>query len=101
MMPSEMMDDLVTWLRARLDEDAADINESRALSPGDLHWSMPDWLDRPRLLAEVDAKRRILDEVVGGLAKEERWARRFAVHLARLLALPYADQPGYREEWRP
>jgi Family of unknown function (DUF6221) len=36
---------------------------------------------------------RILDEVVGGLAKEERWAR--------LLALPYADQPGYREEWRP
>jgi len=127
MMPSEMMDDLVTWLRAQLDEDE---RVARAV-PGSGCWSkyieagdgaaietdpggdpgaiigdepMAEHMarhDPVRVLAEVAAKRRILDEVVGGLAREERWARRFAEHLARLLALPCADQPGYREEWRP
>lgn len=45
--------------------------------------------DPTRVLAEVAAKRAILD----GLPPEH-WA-------VRLVALPYADQPGYRDEWRP
>jgi len=57
--------------------------------------------DPERIVAEVQAKRRILDEVVAGLAVEEPWARRFAEHLTRLLALPFADRPGYLEKWRP
>ena len=41
-----------------------------------------------RALAECDAKRRIVTEC--------GW-----VTVMELLALPYADHPDYREEWRP
>ncbi len=47
----------------------------------------------PRVLAECEAKRRLLG-----------WARiehRNTNPVLRLLALPYADHPDYREEWRP
>ncbi|MFF1483112.1 DUF6221 family protein [Streptomyces sp. NPDC058319] len=83
--------------------------------------------DPARVLREIDAKRRILD--LYATAVEERSALRTRMrevlraesdefgqlHLeesglietarrltpvVRLLALPYADQPGYREEWR-
>lgn len=62
-----------------------------------------------RILAEVDAKRRLLEKA----ADAERysrttWANAGSVGAAsayratlRLLALPYADHPDYREEWRP
>jgi hypothetical protein len=64
--------------------------------------------DPARVLAEVGAKRRIID-LFAGVASElgdvpvspyEGYASglRDAV---RLLALPYADRPGYRDEWRP
>lgn len=51
-----------------------------------------------RVLGEIDAKRRIVERFAwlcehgdtGGTA----W-------VLPLLALPYADRPGYREEWRP
>lgn len=48
--------------------------------------------DRARVLAECEAKRRIVewDEV----QLEEHPVLRF-------LALPYADHPDYREEWKP
>lgn len=56
-----------------------------------------EW-DPARVLREIDAKRQIVDRYVwlrehgdtGGIA----W-------VLPLLALPYADRPGYREEWRP
>jgi hypothetical protein len=71
--------------------------------------------DPARVLAEVDAKRRILDEVVDeatGLDMSVDGDRRVGSRdtttepylgtvLLRLLALPYADHPDYREEWRP
>jgi hypothetical protein len=71
--------------------------------------------DPARELAEVDAKRRILDEVVDeatGLDMSVDGDRRVGPRdtttepylgtvLLRLLALPYADHPDYREEWRP
>lgn len=61
-----------------------------------------------RVLREIDAKRRIL----AAAAETRAWAigesgaaAGPAVKLAnwtlRLLAAPYADRPGYREEWRP
>lgn len=124
------MDDLVTWLRAWLDED-----ERVARSLGDLADStvrngiestagrgVLDYLDHfaaPRMLAEVEAKRRILD---GHVPTDDRAPERGEVcrtchedlcdgwepdplghpcPTVRLLALPYADKPGYREEWRP
>lgn len=64
------------------------------------------------VLAECDAKRRIVQQVVPGI--DGLWDQiegEFGVGpsvpceesalLLRLLALPYADRPGYREEWRP
>ncbi len=49
-----------------------------------------------RVLAEIDAKRRILNETWGGRDHQDLW-----VHHVRLLALPYAGHPEWREEWRP
>lgn len=51
--------------------------------------------DPARVLREIDAKRRILNTL-----HEEGGDRMFA-DIFRLLALPYADHPDYREEWAP
>jgi hypothetical protein len=137
------VDDLVTWLRAQLDEDE---RAARAATAGPW-WHNPGkaWLspeafeafdrtkgeefvgygespfsgciattgpashaqsmadaehiarhDPARVLAEVDAKRRILD----GHAMETHWCP-MGDGILRVLALPYADRPGYRNEWKP
>ena len=74
--------------------------------------------DPARVLAEVEAKRRIIEEhkpaVPKGRPNRERgcltcttaqeWdaaANEANCLTLRLLASPYADRPGYREEWRP
>lgn len=109
------MDDLVTWLRAQLDDAERVANACADAFAGvaderlDLSKLHPDvrahiyrWTP-----AHVDddlaAKRRMLDSCdrmtivdgYGGLMARD--ARMFR----RLLALPYADRAGYREEWRP
>lgn len=67
--------------------------------------------DPARVLREVEAKRRILDEIVPLIDQmdaqiESEWGSGLGPtgesdRLVKLLALPYADRPGYREEWRP
>lgn len=66
-----------------------------------------------RLLAEIEAKRRILDnsrwatkeaQEIGGDPRVAALyeGRRLAFDsVVRWLAVPYADRPGYDEEWRP
>lgn len=57
-------------------------------------------MDYDRVLAECDAKRRIvadLDRKTEDLGILSSTANRLMAHLA----LPYADRPGYVEEWRP
>ncbi|MEV6790890.1 DUF6221 family protein [Streptomyces sp. NPDC051320] len=64
--------------------------------------------DPARVLAEIEAKRRIVDayaEVADNDIDEPYeyaygWANGLGAAV-RLLALPYADHPEYREEWRP
>ncbi|MFJ6566246.1 DUF6221 family protein [Streptomyces sp. NPDC091292] len=51
--------------------------------------------DPARVLREIDAKRRVLNTL-----HEEGGDRMFA-DIFHLLALPYADRPGYRQEWAP
>ncbi|MFI1165612.1 DUF6221 family protein [Streptomyces sp. NPDC020801] len=65
--------------------------------------------DPARVLRETDAKRRLVERY------ERAWENRrahpddlasagafLALHDAvKLLALPYADRPGYRDDWRP
>lgn len=68
--------------------------------------------DPARVLAEVGAKRRILDDVLPTMQADElriagEWGvgsdpvREASDDLLSLLALPYAEHPDYREEWRP
>ncbi|KUH38403.1 MULTISPECIES: DUF6221 family protein [Streptomyces] len=68
--------------------------------------------DPERVLAAVDAQRRILDEFVTSLTQRDKendetfgltdWNfEPTALPLLRLLALPYADHPDYQDEWRP
>jgi hypothetical protein len=113
-----MTGDLVAFLRARLDEDEqaarhafGDHNDdgpewtevsSGALSTGsELHGigdsaitrHMERW-DPKRVLAEVAAKRRIV----------ELWSHSIGSGgecTLRALALPYANYPDYRPEWAP
>ncbi len=65
--------------------------------------------DPARVLAECEAKRRIIDladeSVVywatrGSDSKEEGKMWMYG-DVLKLLALPYADHPDYRDEWRP
>ncbi|MEV0726000.1 DUF6221 family protein [Micromonospora purpureochromogenes] len=133
-----MADDLVTWLRALLDEDERD---ARAVE-GDGVWDVPstgvvqlggvgdlDGLvmaprnvahhmathDPARVLADVDAKRHILDaHPLEGPSKYVPFqycgtcqdgdgivTAPAPCPTQRALALPYADRPGYRDEWKP
>jgi hypothetical protein len=66
--------------------------------------------DPARVLAEIDAKRRIIDAIERRLDRREPdggWESAgaetdgMADTTLRLLALPYADRPGYRSEWAP
>lgn len=115
------MSDLVEFLRARLTE-----LESKALRARDgdqaqfvesdtdiepLLFNDKGEFDLPdRVLREVSAKRRIVelhgsdphecvtwDEVLGGTCT----GYELDCPTLRLLALPYAEHPDYREEWRP
>jgi len=139
------MDDLVQFLRARLDEDeqaAAAASdgpwtpwrkarlhglgqlEHAVMLPGDGIGSRAtivtaSWLDAEhiarhnpaRVLAEVDAKRRILDlheaaefeyaDADVCLSCDSGGPLPYPCPTVRLLALPYADHPDYHDEWRP
>lgn len=129
------MDDLVAFLRARIAEDDA---AARSATQGEWVWSRefvtpPGYHHRTigplepgdaahiarhdpaRVLREVEAKRRVVDECAYWEAKVQEAAAdptvipypsladRYEVAFAVLRALgtAYADHPDYREEWRP
>lgn len=127
------MDDLVTWLRAQVDDDErvareaggdrwrADHDDLTAHILDERGWSVAyqdslndqqaehvaRW-DPARVLAEVDTKRRILDQCVEMLRVDSSYGGSTdpdvldpaAWNVLRLLALPYAGRDGWREEWR-
>ena len=135
--PANPPADLVAFIRAQLDEDeriarAADsgrwLPEDKGITfeyrADDFHGGeaqarlvadtranqehIAEWWPA-RVLAEVDAKRRILDwleDVQRFMDLDEMsWYRlggEVDIDLAhRLLALPFAGRPGFREEWKP
>jgi len=125
------MDDLVRWLGEQLDEDeriarAATRGPWVQSGIGDYGWTVD--FGRPgagvetadsdqgladadfiaahhpaRVLREIDAKRRIIAEhaLNGWVCDNGEVEQVFPCTTLRLLALPYADRPGYRDEWRP
>ena len=134
------MNDLIAFLRARLDDDAA---LALAASPGPWHpdeehdevLAVDDIVvaegfalsgrqlratvdhiarhDPARVLAEVDAKRRVIGEYesvayslsVAGPNTPPHGLLEGATNVLRrtleTLALPYADHPDYQDTWRP
>jgi len=63
--------------------------------------------DPARVLREIDVKRQLLAryEELRAASKEQGLigdvTEEYQDFLLRLLALPYADRPGFREEWAP
>lgn len=108
--PVTGVSDLVTWLRAQLDDDerkvAAMEREQRRVQTAPIFQGYPlGWLagvdifvSPKRWQAEVDAKRQLLDWAIVWLDRDCAPWNETAI---KMLALPYADRPGYLEEWRP
>ncbi|MEV0149084.1 MULTISPECIES: DUF6221 family protein [unclassified Nonomuraea] len=115
------VDDLIAFLRARLDEDeqaALDWQQHKQVlteqfmnDPHRKHvrlrrepvtdarlseYAYHDRFEPARVLREVEAKRAL----VGLWSRASSDDRRGGYSL-RTLALPYADHPDYRHEWRP
>lgn len=59
--------------------------------------------DPARVLAEVDAKRRLVDLLVGVVRGDyiDDGEPALATRMLPYLALPYASHPDYRPEWAP
>jgi hypothetical protein len=110
------MTDLVEFLRAALDEDERvaleAVDDYYYLDEGEATLRFLEHHDPARVLAEVAAKRAIVDVCAEADAKcpaddwpDEagmEWAALSdqARYLLRLLAQPYAGRPGWQEEWR-
>jgi Family of unknown function (DUF6221) len=115
-----MIDDLVTWLRAQLDDDERGVREWTkpredlllTTSLRDIH----EWAERAgakRVRDEIEAKRRIIDlhaddgphecaTIDRVVTPGEHYTDyRLECLTLRLLALPHVGRPGYCEEWRP
>ncbi len=95
------MDDLAAWLLERVAEDEVWARERIAEHP---EWSSSVLLFGipTRVLAECEARRRIVEGLVYVDQYDDPDTPVMNVGwFLRLLALPYADKSGYREEWRP
>lgn len=107
------VNDLIVWLRVQIDAD--EVWARQALSPSQpidhrivgVSEAVVAGLAR-RMLIEVEAKRRIValaDKTwawgQGSAGATAGYASLVVADTIRLLALPYADREGYREEWRP
>lgn len=95
------MDDLIAFLKARLDDRERSIKARLYQYP-----------DPEVALAEVGVQRKLIDqaerEINGAPSRAydhesevERTRAALWGEVLLLLALPYADHPDYREEWRP
>ncbi|WP_250032721.1 DUF6221 family protein [Paractinoplanes maris] len=93
---SEPEDDLVTWLRLRLDERERHLEHSASACDDPHHISDPQWkaviVAGRKLLALYEANQDITVPPLALVVLDEA---------VQVFAEAFADQPGYREEWRP
>ena len=108
-----MIDALVTWLRVQLDDEEREIQRHGPPIPA-TPWASASRITTiqagatvlmhpTRLLAEVDATRRLLAwlEETRSWAQDNNLWNYDDTEAYKALALPYAGRPGYRPEWRP
>jgi hypothetical protein len=104
------MSDLVEFLRARLDEDEQVARPSLGAerwSPEAINMYAPGLgagtlahiarHDPARVLREVEAKRQLIAHLIEFMEGDYAPWNEDAL---KIIALPYADHPSYREEWR-
>jgi len=102
---------LAEFLLARIAEDEAVARELPPHSDGTVSvYTGSQYVRLPdpdRVLSECEAKRRIVEEITetfemnrppSATNSEAVW---LGESVLQLLALPYADHPDYREEWKP
>jgi len=100
--PSLSTTDLVRFLLARIDDDAAEVKKyNRAVAAG--RATAPAMCSAERIRAEAEAKRQVIGTLQQQLVLRdqpfEKAIRHQAVYMLRALATPYADHPAYRKEW--
>lgn len=115
------MSELVDFLLARIAEDEAAASTMVPVADGKMqalgngyydpdHWTGGVLADPDRVLAECQAKRRILALHDGGTdSRRGRFVIQTACSCGDLppcrtlaaLAMPYADHPDYDDTWRP
>ena len=113
------MDDLVKFLRARLDEEQREAEKQpdgeevmldswEIMATAETNYPGYEYLRiaKARVLAEAEAKRALIDAVERADARASfpdfDGGVYSGLHDAlEYLALPYADHPDYRDEWRP
>jgi len=97
------MDDLVQWLRAQLDEEEQiarrDYQAANAATDLEAAVAAREVLTRiAEIRQELDPHRPESGQHPDFCGYDKR---ELPCRALRLLALPYAARPGYREEWRP
>jgi hypothetical protein len=110
------MNELAEFLLARIDEESAlaaaadqdaqrlrPITDELPAGPEDHRVAHMFRWSPARVLAECEARRRIVEDYLAQLdSHRSGWDARTPRDLTlRALALPYADHPGYRDDWRP
>lgn len=109
-----MTDDLVRWLGEQLDEDETEARRGYLKAeplPDYDGWDKSTTASLPpavaaRVLREIDAKRRIIEQHERYAAERRRMMGGWDPQsddspILAALALVYADRPGYRDEWKP
>lgn len=88
---------LTEFLLARIADDEEDVADDEPWDGGMCQANVGVHYSRDRVLAECEAKRRIVEQV-----SDVTWVGSYAVRdfVLGQLVLPYADHPDFREEWR-
>ena len=96
------MSDLTAFLLARLDGDEGGAPHSLRCGYDMKEHSIPCRCAWPaRFLAEVRAKRAVVERHSGHVGLDASETYRDGCDTLRHLAVVYVDHPDYREEWRP
>ena len=108
---AQIAEDEAAVRRAMSDLDPVDQGDPIELGddPWPSHVTFAERFTPARVLAECDAKRRIVERCGWAAEDSQDWRKDYDMYHAgetawdtlRDLASVYADRPGYREEWRP
>jgi hypothetical protein len=109
------MDDLITFVNARLDEDDAALLDDDGDEPGELRFGEMDdrtarytwtFANNDRVKREIAAKREILRRATFGgtlprIAPEPTLAVQVLDGVVAVMAQVWSDHPDYQQGWAP